>query len=336
MKRKLQRVSYLIIVVSLLSACSGSSNTARQSTLDAISASVRETATFQAAGQQDPQAAVETAQAAATASGLSALATQAALGGLGQEANAATESAAAPIQAELPKYGVDPNAGRVGWIHPPVTLDVSGYMSYDYVNHFIATVAQDFVVSGDIYWDTQYGTSGCGFVLRSDGNKNALNQYMAILTRGASGHLLFAIMKDGDVVTGRDIYAYGKDPNFVWGNKVTNRLTVVGRGSKFDIYTNDTLIGQIDASAPPSLPGLPDPPKKPPAGADAGVLNDYQIKMSQYNETVDQIKRDYAARQREAQNSNLVFERGFIALVVLSESGHSICEFKNTWLWLIE
>jgi hypothetical protein len=297
---------------------------------------VRETATYQAAGQQNPQAAVETAQAAATASGQSALATQAALGALGQEANAATESAAAPILAELPKYGVDPKAGRVGWIHPPVTLDVSGYMSYDYVNHFIGTVAKDFVVSGDIYWDTQYGTSGCGFVLRSDGNKNALNQYMAILTRGASGHLLFAFMKDGDVVTGRDIYAYGKDPNFVWGNKVTNRLTVVGRGSKFDIYTNDTLIGQIDASAPPALPGLPDPPKKPPAGAGADVLNDYQVKMSQYNETVDQIQRDYASRQREAQNTNLVFERGFIALVVLSESGHSICEFKNTWLWLIE
>ncbi len=69
-----------------------------------------------------------------------------------------------------------------------------------------------FVVSSDITWNTQYGTSGCGFVLRSDGNKNALNQYMVIATRGASGHVLFVTMSQGKIVGGRDIYAYGIDP----------------------------------------------------------------------------------------------------------------------------
>jgi hypothetical protein len=32
----------------------------------------------------------------------------------------------------------------------------------------------------------------------------------------------------------------------------------------------------------------------------------------------------------------MYFERGFVAMVVLSESGRSVCEFNNTWLWLIE
>jgi hypothetical protein len=336
MMGKLQRISFVLILVSMLSACGGGSNTARQATLDAISASVRGTATSQAAGQLDPQAAIETAQAEATLSGQAAVATQTALGDLSEEAKSATAAAAGPVLAELPKYGVDPNAGRVGWIHPPVTLEVSGYMSYDYVNHFIATVAQDFVVSGDIYWDTQYGTNGCGFVLRSDGNENALNQYMAILTRGASGHLVFTFMEDGDVVTGRDIYAYGRDPNFVWGNKVTNRLTIVGRGSKFQIYTNETLIGEIDASAPPPLPGLPLPPEKPSDESDLNAMANYQKKLKEHNEVVEQINADYARRQRDIQTSDLVYERGFIALVVLSESGRTFCEFKNTWLWLIE
>jgi hypothetical protein len=122
----------------------------------------------------------------------------------------------------------------------------------------------------------------------------------------------------------------------VWGNKVTNRLTIVGRGTKFDIYTNNTLIGQIDAAAPPSLPPLPDPPQKPANLGDVAAMADYELKMKEYNETVDQVNSNYATRQREAQNANLVYERGFIALVVLSESGRSHCEFNNTWLWLID
>jgi hypothetical protein len=70
---------------------------------------------------------------------------------------------------------------------PAVTLEVKGYMAYDYINQFIATVAQDFVVT--MTSTDTHGTSGCG-LLRSDGNKNALNQHMVILTRRASGHLL--------------------------------------------------------------------------------------------------------------------------------------------------
>ena len=30
------------------------------------------------------------------------------------------------------------------------------------------------------------------------------------------------------------------------------------------------------------------------------------------------------------------FDRGFVAMVALSESGRTVCEFNNTWLWLIE
>ena len=277
-----------------------------------------------------------TAQAQATAFSQSDLATQGALGALDDQAKAATQQAFAPILAELPKYDVDPNSGHAGWIHPPATLEVQGYMKYDYINRFIVTVAKDFVVSSDIYWDTQYGTSGCGFVLRSDGNKNALNQYMAILTRGASGHLVFGIMSKGQLVSGRDIYAYGRDPNFVWGNKVTNRLTVVGRGNIFTIYTNGTKIGQVDVGSPPPLPSLPDAPKKPNNPLDIQANNDYQIKMGEYNEVTDQIQKDYQARQRSAANANKIFERGFVALVVLSKSGTSKCEFNNTWLFLID
>jgi len=209
-------------------------------------------------------------------------------------------------------------------------------MSYDYVNNFLATVAQDFVVSSDITWNTQYGTSGCGFVLRSNGNKNALSQYMTILTRGASGHLLFATMVDGNVVGGKDIYAYGLDPSFNWENNATNRLTVVGRGNTFSIYSNDTLIGEIDPSTPVTLPGIPPAPQQPPNVGDANAMNLYRKQVAEQQAVATQITSDYQARQREANATDKLFDRGFVAMVVLSESGRSACTFDNTWLWLIE
>lgn len=160
---------------------------------------------------------------------------------------AATAAAEAPIRAELQTYGVNPDEGRLGWIHPPELLDVEGYMGYTYTNRFLATVAIDFVISADITWNTQFGTTGCGFVLRTDGNEEALNQYMVIITRGAQGHAGFVTMAEGDVILeeSQDIYANGIDPLFEWQNDTTNRVTVVGRGDTFTIYTNGTEIGQV-------------------------------------------------------------------------------------------
>lgn len=330
---------HLLVLVGVLSACglgANSTDSARQATIEAISGEVRGTATVEAATNLNPNAPIETAQAEATVRSQALDATQAAQAALDDESRAATATAFAPFVADLPKYGVDPSEGRPGWIHPPVTLEVDGYMSYDYINNFIATVAQDFVVSADITWNTQYGTSGCGFVLRSNGNKNALSQYMTILTRGASGHVLFVTMVDGNVVGGKDIYAYGLDPNFQWENNVTNRLTVVGRGDMFSIYSNDTLIGEIDPSTPISLPAIPPPPQQPPNVGDVDAMNLYRKQVAEQQAVATQITADYQARQREANSTDKLFERGFVAMVVLSESGRSVCTFDNTWLWLIE
>jgi len=336
MKRNFQTTTLLLLLASL-SCGVGSGGIAKESTLDAISASIRETATYQAAGNQNSNLGVETVQAQATAFSLSAGATQTAEAGLSDEAKAATASAVAPILAELPKYGVDPTAGRMGWIHPPVSLEVEGFMQYDYINNFIATVAGNFVVSAEITWDTIGSTSGCGFVLRSDGKEDGLNQYLAIVTRVANGHVLFATMAEGKVVTGQDIYAYGRDPNFNWQNKATNKLTVVGRENRFWIYTNDTLIGEIDPSAPPAQPNLPPEPIKPSDKTNAEAMANYLIKKAEHDAVVEQIRADFRARQQALQKADTVFERGFVAMVALSQSGRkTVCEFNNGWLWLIE
>ncbi|MCB9432549.1 MAG: hypothetical protein H6668_11245 [Ardenticatenaceae bacterium] len=194
-----------------------------------------------------PSENLQAVQATATALALEAEAAQAAAADAANANAAATAAAEEPIRAELATYGVDSSVGRLGWIHPPELLDVQGYMGYTYTNRFLATVARDFVISADITWNTQFGTTGCGFVLRTDGNEESLNQYMVIATRGAQGHVGFVTMIDGevDLDQSQDIYANGIDPLFEWENDTTNKIAVVGRGGTFTIYTNGTEIGQI-------------------------------------------------------------------------------------------
>ena len=336
MNKNFRLIFNLLILIGILSACgSGGGNTSEQSTLEAISASVRQTATAAAATDLDPNAAIGTAQALATAQVESDAATQAAQGNLSVEAQAATATAIAPILAELPQYGVDPSAGKMGWIHPPVSLEVQGYMNFDYVNHFISVLAQDFVISADITWDAIGSESSCGFVLRSDGNKEAMDTYLATISRVASGHFLFLTVAKGQVVTGQDIYAYGRDPGFNWQNKATNRLTVVGRGDHFWIYTNGTLIGDVDPSAPPQLL-LPPKPEQPKDTSNAVAMAQYELDKASYEAETKQVRAEYNARKKALANADTTFERGFTALVALSRAGtKATCQFDNAWLWLM-
>ncbi len=337
MRQNLYRILILLIAGSLISSCGGgSTDVSRQATLDTISASVRLTATVVAAQNQNPGAAIQTAEADATAFSQSNDATQTAQASLSAEDQQATASAIAPILGELPHFDVDPNAGHVGWIHPPATLEVQGFMNFDYINNFISILAEDFVISADITWDAIGSESSCGFVMRSDGNKDAMNTYLATISRVASGHFLFLTVANGEVVTGQDIYADGRDPAFDWQNGATNRLTVVGRGNHFWIYTNDTLIGDIDPSAPPQLL-LPPEPKKPGANANAAALAEYALKKASFDKEVEQVKAEYRARLAKLKNSDTTFDRGFMALVALSRAGtKATCQFNNAWLWLID
>lgn len=325
----MRKTNFLILplVLTLVSLACGSSstNSSQESTLQAISDQVRQTGTAAALAETQGNSADQ-----------SIAATQTALAALGPDSLTGTAQAYAPILAELPSYGVDPASGSVAWIHPPVSLEVEGYMNYDYVNHFIATIAQDFVMSADISWDAIGSESSCGFVLRSDGNENAMNTYLATISRVASGHFLFLTVAKGEIVTGQDIYAYGRDPAFDWQNNATNQLTVVGRGNHFWIYTNRTLIGEIDPSAPPQLL-LPPEPERPGNTGNAQAMAEYVAKKAEYDVITRQIKADYNQRLQNLRNADTTFDRGFTALVALSRAGRkATCQFDNAWLFLIK
>lgn len=303
--------------------------------LDNLGTAVAGTATA-AASEPDQQQAVADAQETATQIAQELQATQVSVSELDADVLTATATAFEPFRAELPLFGVDPQQGRPGWIHPPLRLQLDGFHDYDYGNEFLATTAADFVISADITWDTQYGGSGCGFVIRSDGDKAALNQYLVIATRAASGHVLFGVMAEGELVNGRDLYAYGLDPAFDWQNGATNQLTVVGRGSQFDIYTNGTLIGSVNPNDPLPQPRLPDPPIKPADLQDLAANTRYAQELAEYEAVTAKVKADFQARLNAAQNAEVNFERGFMAMAALSQSGTVDCQFDNAWLWLIE
>ena len=218
-----------------------------------------------------------------------------------------------------------------------VTLDIEGYLQYDYANIYLGTVVEDFVISADITWNTQFGTSGCGFALRNNGDQEAFDQYLAIATRGGSGRVEFAIMADGEILNAKDFYAYGLDDNFDWRNDTTNRMTIVMRGPIVQIFTNDTLIAEFDVNEPPTQPYIPPAPTPPPdAESNPDAMAAYEAAKAEYDATVAQINAEFRERQQTFQETDVEFEKGFVAMVVLSESGRTICQFDNAWLFHIE
>jgi len=330
------RIQNIILIFSfLLAACSSTTTDSQQEAVQALATRMAATVTSQG-GAATPDTAIQDAQATATQIAGNLIATQTAQDDLDAFGVEATASAFSPFKADLARYGVDPQKGRPGFIHPSVSLELDEFHSTDFANQFLSTVAEDFVFSSDITWNTQYGTSGCGFILRSDGGEQFPNQYLLIATRAASGHIVFGVMADGELVGGQDFYAYGLDPAFDFHNDATNRLAVVGRGQTFEIYSNGTLIGEVDPNDPLPQPRIPDPPPLPVDINNPLVKAKHAQARAEYDLIVQKIKADFAARLNSANQADKTFERGFVAMLAVSESGLTQCKFDRTWLWLIE
>lgn len=321
------------LLVAVLACSSGSGG---DPTVDAMSQSFAMTVTAAAAESGDADNPLLTAQVEATEQTKALEATQEANAALNSESQKATEAAEAPIKGELKLYDIDPEKGYVAWIHPPVTLEIDQYMGMDFVNEFAGTVAADFVLAADITWNTEYGTSGCGYMLRSDGDQNKPNTYMSLITRGGSGHLIFAILENGDPDGGYDIFPRENDRSFDWHNDTTNRLAVVARGSVFTFYTNGVWVGEIDLKDPPPEPVMPAPPAKPADEKDNDLMNQYRNQLKEYEDQVSQVQDNYASLLGRHEADAPIYERGFLGLMTVAESGRTTCHFDNAWLWMIE
>jgi len=335
--RKTLIFSAIFVLMMALLACSVTSKGGggAEATLTAMSVSLPQTLTA-ANVEEDTGNDLATAQAEATLRSMDIQSTQTADASTRNDGQLATATVAAPVVAELPLYGVDPEKGRLGWVHDPVAITNEGYRQYNYANDYMQVTARDFVLAADVTWDTQYGASGCGFMFRSNGDKNKPDQYMVVATRMGNGHVLFTAVADGELANVRDFFPKSEDKSFQWQNGTTNRLAIVGRGTVFEIYTNGVKIGEVDATQSPPPMVLPKAPTPPPGTADLKILQDYQSKMKEYQDLVQEMQTNYQVALGNFKNKPAIFEDGFLAMVALSESGTSVCKFNKAWLWLIE
>jgi hypothetical protein len=341
MKPKLRYLPIVILTLIILSlfmlqSCSMTNKgNPLEPTLTALNAAIAQTMT--AVKQDDASSNVlATEQTIATTESQVVISTQTAEVVVQEQNQQATASVAGPILAELPQYGVDPEKGQVGWIHDPLDINLSGYHDFNYGNDHMNVTAADFVLASDITWDTQYGGSGCGFMFRSNGNKNNPSQYMVMATRFATGHVAFLATKDGEIANFHDFYPKTEDRSFQIENGTTNRLAVVARGNIIEIYTNGVKIGEVDTTKPPVRPSLPAVPKPPVDLNDIPGMDRFQVLKKEYDEVVGGINSNFQIAMKNYQNRKAVFTDGFLAMVALSESGDTNCNFDNTWLWLIE
>ncbi|MCL4561954.1 MAG: hypothetical protein M1281_15265 [Chloroflexi bacterium] len=303
--------------------------------LTGLSASVAGTATARASNKSSSGGNLETAVAEATQLRQSYSVTQTAYAASHSASFSATQTVVAPVVAELPLYGVDPAKGYAAWLHKPVTVEVTGYQQYAYANDYMQVTAGDFVLAADINWNTQYGTSGCGFMFRSNADKNKPNQYLVLLTRFATGYAAFTAVYEGDPANVQVFYPKDNDKTFQWQNDTTNRLAVVARGDIIRIYTNGVMIGEIDTTQPPPDLRLPAAPQKPLDTSNVAAMNNYKDQLAQYDQVVKQLQSSYQQALSNYQKTRAVFRDGFLAMIAASESGKTTCNFNDAWLWIV-
>jgi len=331
-KRKTQYLIVILIWMGVILAC-GSGNNA-EATAQAINEIFSMTATAAVSKVEVSENVYLTAQVKATEQVKALVVTQGSA--LDSDSLQATAMAEASVIGELKLYGIDPKKGQIAWVHPPTSLDADGYMAFDYANDYPATIIQDFVMAADITWNTQYGSSGCGYMLRSNGDQNSADQYLVLITRGGNGHLVFAIIENGNPAGGYDIFPRTHDKSFDWHNETTNRVAVVGNGSSFTFYTNGVWVGEIDLNDPPPKPVIPAPPPVPSDQTDNNLMANYRQQLEDHQKLVADIQNNHNGLLGRFQNKNPIFENGFIGMVLASESGHTICQFDNIWLWMID
>lgn len=326
-------ISFFLVFTQGCSAIN--SGNGSEPTLSELAAAVAQTATAakSASGSVDSLA---TAQVKGTQKSMEIAATQTARASSMDASAIAEATLAAPIIAELPQYGLDPSQGRAAWVQGPIKLEIDGYQQSTYGNDRMEVTAADFALAADVTWDTQYGSSGCGFMFRSNGDKEKINQYMVIATRFGGGHVIFTALADGEIANVHDFYAKSEDKSFAWENGSTNRFAIVARGTLIEIYSNYVKIGEVDTTQPPSR--LPSPPKplQPLDTNNIPAMQAYEAQLQEYQDIIKQGESTYQLALKNYMTREAVFDEGFLAMLAASESGKTQCTFNDAWLWLIE
>jgi hypothetical protein len=156
------------------------------------------------------------------------------------------------------------------------------------------------------------------------------------MTRFASGHIAFTVIVKGKIVNVSEVYAKQNDDRFSVENDSTNELTIVGRGTKFQVYTNRSLVGEFDPDKPPAMPQLPAQPEPPSDKNNPSQKATYQAAQALQQQQSSKIQAAYNDQLKLFRESNKDFPTGFVSMIAATQSGNVTCTYNNAWLWLIE
>ncbi len=173
-------------------------------------------------------------------------------------------------------------------------------------------------------------------MFRSNGDTNAPDQYMVLITRIATGRMGWLALMDGEVSNYREYYPKDEDKSFDWFNDATNRLTVVARGNLIDLYSNGTFIGQIDITQGPPDVVLKAPEIVIPEGVLPGQLEQFRDVANQQDQGNNQVKAQLDdARKNFAINKPFLYD-GLLGFLGASDAVRMICTFENAWLFIMK
>jgi hypothetical protein len=300
-----------------------------------MSQSIRETLTARAGEEGGSSNELGTAVAKATAKAGEIFATQTARAALNEPSRLATATAMAPVVAELPLYGIDPGEGYVAWMHDPVTLDLSGFGQTAFANDYPQITAADFVMAADITWNTKNSISGCGFMYRSNGDQAKPSQYMTLITRTGMGRIGWLALMDGEVSNFREYYPKDKDKNFTWFNDSTNRLVIVARGNKIDLYSNGSLVDTIDITEGPPDKTLQAPEIVIPENVLPGQLEQFRGLANEQDQGVHRWEAQLEEARKNFTIKKPYLYDGLLGFLGASDAGRTICTFQNAWLFIL-
>ena len=279
--------------------------------------------------------AVETAAAQATQAANDAAATQVAQ--QTQDAVAvlgATKTAIAPIEISLAGLGVMTSEGKIYVADPDVKQHGSGFQQLFYSDQFPGVSGKDVAIQSDILWESKFGDAGCGFAIRSNGGGAKATQYVILAMRELGGYISFRIMNEGNIINKIDTYPQMYNPKFSWANGVTNRIAVVMRGTKAQVFSDGVIIAVIDVTQPPAPPVYPEAPVPPQNNKDKNAMAEYKKELEAYNKQRAEITQQYQLLMSRYKSGVTDLPAGYAYLVTYSGSGDVTCQFKNSFLWV--
>lgn len=168
------------------------------------------------------------------------------------EATASVEAAATAaaletsIKDELAKLDITLEKGSLAWVQTsPIKVEVSGGNVFDNVGFAEGLNFSDFILKGDMVWNSETGFAGCGIIFRASSDLDKGDQYIFNTIR-VSGLPLWDIEL---MISGQYVMTLGgrmrSNGAIEQENGSTNTYIIVAEKDLFTVYANGERMSRL-------------------------------------------------------------------------------------------